>query len=118
MKPRPTSEFRFNRVQPKQQPPRHPHERRWHHGPGNEGDRSGLLRHAEQQLPAGIERRHGPGLLINANLIQGNSADSGNVSGIRLQQVNGTETGTFASQPHEWQQVAVSNNIVANNPEV
>jgi hypothetical protein len=86
----------------------------------------------------------GPGLLINANLIRGNSADSGSGGGLRLQHVNGTDvlnfpngtTGTIwpdipghtenltsvlASSPRHsqsltrWNQVSVTNNIISNN---
>ena len=37
----------------------------------------------------------GPGLVINANLIMGNAADSGSGGGLRLQNVNGTDVVTF-----------------------
>ena len=37
----------------------------------------------------------GPGLVINANLIQGNSADSGSGGGLRLQHINGNEVVNF-----------------------
>ena len=37
----------------------------------------------------------GPGLVINANLILGNSADSGSGGGLRLQHINGTEVLNF-----------------------
>ena len=36
----------------------------------------------------------GPGLVINANLIMGNAADSGSGGGLRLQHINGTECST------------------------
>ena len=50
---------------------------------------------ADADCPPGLSDGTGPGLVINANLIQGNSADSGSGGGIRLQQVNGTEVATF-----------------------
>jgi IPT/TIG domain len=37
----------------------------------------------------------GPGLVINGNLIQGNSADSGSGGGLRMQDVNGTDVLNF-----------------------
>ncbi len=37
----------------------------------------------------------GPGLVINANLIMGNAAESGSGGGIRFQDVNGTEVVSF-----------------------
>jgi hypothetical protein len=49
----------------------------------------------DADCPPGLSDGTGHNLLINANLIQGNSADSGSGGGIRLQQVNGTEVSTF-----------------------
>ncbi len=49
----------------------------------------------DADCPPGLSDGTGPGLVINANLIQGNSADSGSGGGIRLQSVNGTEVSTF-----------------------
>jgi hypothetical protein len=80
----------------------------------------------------------GPGLVINANLILGNSADSGSGGGLRLQHVNGTDVLNFrngsstfngarwptvpghSAQPAfqlltPWNAVSVTNNIIANN---
>jgi hypothetical protein len=49
----------------------------------------------DSDCPPGLSDGTGPGLLINANLIQGNFAETGSGGGIRLQQVNGTEVSTF-----------------------
>ncbi len=57
----------------------------------------------------------GPGLVINANLIMGNSADSGSGGGIRFQGVNGTEVSRFPTSPTRWYSASVTNNIIANN---
>jgi len=57
----------------------------------------------------------GPNMVINANLIQGNAAESGSGGGIRFQGVNGTEVVTFPRQPQRWYTVNVTNNIIANN---
>jgi hypothetical protein len=77
----------------------------------------------------------GPGLVINANLILGNSADAGSGGGLRLQHINGNEVLNFpagnvatqwpsitgeAAQPSfqlktPWNAVQVTNNIIANN---
>lgn len=77
----------------------------------------------------------GPGLVINANLILGNSADSGSGGGLRMQHVNGNEVINFPNgqrrtnwptipngpaQPAfqmatPWNAVLVTNNIIANN---
>jgi hypothetical protein len=69
----------------------------------------------DTDCPSGLSDGTGPGLVINANLIQGNSADSGSGGGIRLQQVNGTEVASFASQPALWHDVTITNNIIVNN---
>jgi len=75
----------------------------------------------------GLSDGTGPGTTINANLIMGNSADSGSGGGIRLQDVNGTEVGFFPRGPLPvtsgptlfrspgWNSVSVTNNIIANN---
>jgi len=71
----------------------------------------------------------GPGLVINANLIVGNSADSGSGGGLRLQHVNGTDVinlpngssqcpnlnFTGATSNCHWNSVTVTNNIITNN---
>jgi hypothetical protein len=67
----------------------------------------------------------GPGLAINANLIMGNSADSGSGGGLRLQHVNGTDVINFpngsacdaslSNSRCHWNTVSVTNNIIANN---
>ena len=77
---------------------------------------------ADADCPPGLSDGTGPGLVINANLIQGNSADSGSGGGIRLQQVDGTEVATFRNpgtcvdQTHcLWNVVSITNNIIVNN---
>jgi hypothetical protein len=65
----------------------------------------------------------GPGLVINANLIMGNAAESGSGGGLRLQQVNGSDVVNFPLGTLEcltiplcaWNSVTVTNNIIANN---
>jgi hypothetical protein len=79
----------------------------------------------------------GPGLLINANYLVGNSADSGSGGGLRLQHVNGTDVVNFPNGnstttwpnvsghtplPNQafqsktpWNGVNIINNIIANN---
>jgi hypothetical protein len=69
----------------------------------------------DADCPPGLSDGTGPGLVINANLIQGNSADSGSGGGIRLQSVNGSEVATFAKQPQYWHDVTITNNIIVNN---
>jgi len=73
----------------------------------------------------GLSDGTGPGLVINANLIMGNGAESGSGGGLRLQDVNGTEVAAFPLEPNAitragtqylgWNSVLVTNNIIANN---
>ncbi len=65
--------------------------------------------------PPGIGDGTGPGLVIDANLIMGNSAEGGSGGGLRLQQVNGSEVGAFPLNSARWYDVSVTNNIIANN---
>jgi hypothetical protein len=69
----------------------------------------------DSDCPPGLSDGTGRNLVINANLIQSNSADSGSGGGIRLNQVNGTDVSTFASQPTRWNNVSITNNIIVNN---
>ncbi len=69
----------------------------------------------DADCPPGLSDGTGHGLVINANLIQGNSADSGSGGGIRLQQVNGTEVSTFNTKPSLWNSVSITNNLITNN---
>src|SRR2546423_15540993 len=57
----------------------------------------------------------GPGLLINANLIMGNAADSGTGGGLRLQNINGGGVVLFLPNPVQWEFVQGTNNIIINN---
>ncbi len=57
----------------------------------------------------------GPLLTIDANLIMGNSADSGSGGGIALQNVNGGDVVSFPTTPSRWNHVVLTNNIIANN---
>lgn len=63
----------------------------------------------------GIGDGTGRGLVIDSNLIIGNSAESGSGGGLRVQQVNGSEVGAFPTRPDRWNDVTVINNIIANN---
>ena len=63
----------------------------------------------------GLSDGAGPGLMINANLFEGNSADAGSGGGLRLQAVNGADVPRFPSQPNLWYHVQVQNNIINNN---
>jgi len=63
----------------------------------------------------GLSDGTGPGLVINANLIMGNAAESGSGGGLRFQGVNGTEVLNFPLLAPRWNSVNVTNNIIANN---
>ena len=69
----------------------------------------------DADCPPGLSDGTGPGLVVNANLIQANAADSGAGGGIRLQQVNGTEVSSFPRTPANWNSVSLTNNIIINN---
>ena len=88
----------------------------------------------DADCPPGLSDGTGPGLVINANLIQGNMAESGSGGGIRLQQVNGTDISTFpngcinllgtlsncslfARTPayNYWNSANITNNMIVNN---
>jgi hypothetical protein len=71
----------------------------------------------DTDCPPGLGDGTGANLLIDANLIIGNSAESGSGGGVRLQQVNGTELTTFPYNlaPTTWYGVTLQNNIIANN---
>ena len=57
----------------------------------------------------------GPNLLINANLIMGNAAESGSGGGLRLQNINGSDVLAFPTTPAQWYSPTVTNNIIADN---
>ncbi len=80
----------------------------------------------------------GPGLVVNANLILGNSADAGSGGGVRLQNINGNDVVRFpnssfdqgcttrfqngkrvttCTEPYTsfWNSVELTNNIIVNN---
>ncbi|HEY4971522.1 MAG TPA: choice-of-anchor D domain-containing protein, partial [Steroidobacteraceae bacterium] len=70
---------------------------------------------ADLDCTPGLSDGSGPGLVINANLILGNTAESGTGGGIAFQNVNGTEVIGFPLVPSLWNDVTVTNNIIANN---
>ncbi len=68
----------------------------------------------------------GPGLVVDANLILGNSADAGSGGGVRLQHINGKDIINFPNQAvatasgvrsytSAWNHVSLTNNIIVNN---
>jgi hypothetical protein len=63
----------------------------------------------------GLSDGSGPGIVVNANLFQGNTAEEGSGGGLELQHVNGTDVQRNPTNPGQWYQVTVTNNIFANN---
>ena len=63
----------------------------------------------------GLSDGAGPGLVINANMLLGNSADSGSGGGLRFQAINGADVPRFPANPERWYGITVTNNIIANN---
>jgi hypothetical protein len=57
----------------------------------------------------------GPGLVINSNLFQGNTAESGSGGGMRFQSINGSDVINNPNHPEQWYSITVTNNIFANN---
>ncbi len=65
--------------------------------------------------PPGLGDGTGANLIIDGNLILGNSAESGSGGGISLLSINGSEMIAFPLQNSRWYGVTLSNNIIANN---
>ena len=69
----------------------------------------------DQDCPPALSDGIGPGLIFNANLVQGNTAESGSGGGLRLQSVNGADVQNNPTNPANWYQVTITNNIFVNN---
>jgi Bacterial Ig domain len=65
--------------------------------------------------PPGLTDGAGYGIVVNANLMQGNTAESGSGGGLRLQNINGNDVPPNTNRPSNWGDVTVTNNIIANN---
>lgn len=74
----------------------------------------GIFVGGEPGVGAALTRGAG-NVTINANLVQGNQAGAGHGGGIRLQQINGQDVQLSPSNPAQWWQVSVTNNMVADN---
>jgi len=53
--------------------------------------------------------------VINANLIMGNTAESGTGGGVAFNAVNGSDMVAFPDDPGQWNSVTLTNNIIVNN---
>jgi hypothetical protein len=69
----------------------------------------------DHDCPPGLGDGTGAGLVIDGNLIYGNSAESGTGGGIALEQINGSELIAFPTTPANWYGITLTNNIIANN---
>jgi hypothetical protein len=78
-----------------------------------DGTECGAL--SDQDCPPGLPEGTGRNLLIDANLILGNSAEAGTGGGLRLQMVNGDDVIALPGNSSRWNDVTVTNNIIANN---
>jgi hypothetical protein len=69
----------------------------------------------DKDCPPGLTDGAGSGLVVNANLIMGNTAESGSGGGLRLQNINGADVFNNQSDPTKWNHITITNNIIANN---
>jgi len=69
----------------------------------------------DSDCPPGLPEGTGRNLVIDGNLIMGNSAESGTGGGLRLQMVNGQDVVAFPQTPAYWNNVSITNNIIADN---
>ena len=69
----------------------------------------------DADCPPGLAEGTGRNLVIDSNLIMGNSAESGTGGGVRLQLVNGQDVQAFPTTADRWNDVTVINNIISNN---
>ena len=63
----------------------------------------------------GLAEGTGRNLLIDGNLLLGNSAEGGTGGGLRLQLVNGQDVAALPRASARWNDVTIINNIIANN---
>lgn len=70
---------------------------------------------ADADCAPGLSDGTGPNLVIDSNVIMGNTAESGSGGGLRLQTINGTEVVRLPLAPMLWNSVTVTNNIISNN---
>jgi len=69
----------------------------------------------DEDCPPGLPEGTGRNLTLDANLIMGNSAESGTGGGVRVQMVNGSDVLALPERPDLWNGVLMTNNVIANN---
>ncbi len=69
----------------------------------------------DMDCPPGLTDGAGYNLRVNANLIMGNTAESGSGGGLRLQNINGNDVTLNKTKPAGWDSISVTNNIIADN---
>lgn len=68
------------------------------------------------ELPAATPLTLGTGdVTVDANLIQGNQAGSGQGGGVRTQLVNGEDVSAAPNFPNQWWAITMTNNMIVNN---
>jgi len=80
------------------------------------GEGGGVVIAGEAPLPGAGTLTAGSGSVsMNANLIQGNSAGSGDGGGIRTFLVNGQDVAASPNNPGPWHTLNILNNMIVNN---
>ena len=69
----------------------------------------------DMDCPPGLTDGAGYNIVFNANLVLGNTAESGSGGGLRLQNINGNDIVNNPTRANNWYNVSVTNNIIANN---
>jgi hypothetical protein len=85
---------------------------------GAQGGEAGGVLISGEPAPAGAPVTLTPGsgsVVVNANLIQGNLAGSGDGGGIRTASVNGRDILASPDNPDSWYHIRIFNNMVVNN---
>ena len=81
----------------------------------NQSNNPSIPTHGGGVIIQGATEGAGPHLVIDSNLIQGNTAENGSGGGLRLQNINGSEVGLNPGNSGQWYGVTITNNIIANN---
>jgi hypothetical protein len=76
-----------------------------------------LAENSQIDVDAGPSLSDGAGanIVVDANLFMGNTAESGEGGGLRLQSINGNDILNNPNHPEQWYSISVTNNIISNN---